>query len=93
MSTTTPTQIRIDTNLKQQASVLFASLGTDMSSAVNIFLRQCVLKGGIPFEVKLPEYSHETSLAIEEARALAYDESVKGFTNMAEYHQAMAQGE
>ncbi|MBQ6118372.1 MAG: type II toxin-antitoxin system RelB/DinJ family antitoxin, partial [Clostridia bacterium] len=40
---TTPTQIRIDAEIKQQASALFSSLGLDMSGAVNLFLYQCIL--------------------------------------------------
>ena len=43
---TSPTQIRIDTTIKEEANVLFSRLGLDMSSAVNIFLRQCLLRGG-----------------------------------------------
>ena len=39
---TVPTQVRIDENLKKQASELFAQLGMDMSGAMNIFLsRKC----------------------------------------------------
>ena len=37
---TTPTQIRIDSTVKEEATALFSELGMDMSSAVNIFLRQ-----------------------------------------------------
>ena len=37
---TTPTQIRIDADIKKQAMDLFSSLGLDMSSAVNLFLHQ-----------------------------------------------------
>ncbi|KAA5635004.1 type II toxin-antitoxin system RelB/DinJ family antitoxin, partial [Pseudomonas aeruginosa] len=48
---TAPTQIRIDSTIKEQANSLFSSLGLDMSSAVNIFLRQCILRGGLPFAV------------------------------------------
>lgn len=40
---TVPTQVRIDENLKKQATELFSQLGIDMSSAMNIFLRQCVI--------------------------------------------------
>lgn len=47
---TSPTQIRIDSNVKTEANELFKKLGIDMSSAVNIFLRQCVLHGGLPFK-------------------------------------------
>lgn len=43
---TVPTQIRIDENLKKQATELFSQLGMDMSGAMNIFLKQCVLRGG-----------------------------------------------
>ncbi len=37
---TTPTQIRIDSDIKKQANELFSSLGLDMSTAVNLFLYQ-----------------------------------------------------
>ena len=52
---TTPTQIRVDSEVKQAATELFKSLGLDMSGAVNLFLHQCVLRGGLPFSVTLPE--------------------------------------
>ena len=56
---TVPTQIRIDREIKMQATALFASLGLDMSSAVNLFLRQCVLRGGIPFPIEMPKNEAE----------------------------------
>ena len=37
---TAPTQIRIDADIKKQATELFSNLGLDMSSAVNLFLHQ-----------------------------------------------------
>lgn len=55
---TIPTQIRIEENLKKQSNELFSQLGLDMSSAVNVFLKQCVLRGGLPFSVELPDYNH-----------------------------------
>ena len=68
---TTPTQIRIDTTIKEQANNLFASLGMDMSSAVNIFLRQCILRGGLPFAVEIPQYNQATLDALAEARRIS----------------------
>ena len=65
---TAPTQIRIDADIKKQATVLFDELGLDMSGAVNLFLHQCVLRGGLPFKVELPRYSQSTLDAMEEAR-------------------------
>lgn len=50
----TPTQIRIDADVKEQASALFHELGMDMSGAVNIFLRQCLMHDGLPFPVERP---------------------------------------
>lgn len=43
--------VRVDEELKKQASELFSSLGLDMSTAVNMFLRQAVMRDGIPFDV------------------------------------------
>ena len=65
---TSPTQIRIDSNVKTEANKLFKELGIDMSSAVNIFLRQCVLHGGLPLKVEIPKFNAETLAAMEEAR-------------------------
>lgn len=45
--------IPIDPELKAQAKALFEELGLNMSSACNIFLRQAVREGRIPFEITL----------------------------------------
>ena len=45
--------IRIDKDIKMQAEKLFDALGINMTSAVNIFLRQAIRENGIPFEVKI----------------------------------------
>ena len=43
--------IRIDDNLKEQAEILFEELGLNMSTAFNVFIRQSIRQGGIPFEI------------------------------------------
>jgi len=43
--------IRVDTDIKQQAQEMFGALGLDMSTAINIFLRQVIQYRGIPFPV------------------------------------------
>jgi DNA-damage-inducible protein J len=48
---TTNINIRVDSNIKQQAQDIFNSLGLDMSTAVNVFLRQAIQKRGIPFPI------------------------------------------
>lgn len=43
--------IRIDDDVKTKADKLFGELGLNMSTAVNIFLKQSLRQGGIPFEI------------------------------------------
>ena len=89
---TTPTQIRIDADIKKQATDLFNKLGLlglDMSGAVNLFLHQCVLRGGLPFNVEMPRYSQRTLDAMDEARRISRDPDVKGYTDMEELRKAL----
>ena len=58
--------IRLDSELKQQAEKLFAELGMNMSTAINVFLRQSVRQGSIPFEIKLEQPNSETIKAMQE---------------------------
>lgn len=60
-----------------------------MSSAVNMFLKQCVLRGGLPFAVELPWYAQKTADAMAEARRISPDASVKGYSSMAELKAAL----
>jgi DNA-damage-inducible protein J len=86
---TAPTQIRIDSDIKRQATSLFNSLGLDMSGAVNMFLYQCVLRGGIPFNIEMPRYSQKTLDAMDEALRISRDPNVKGYTSMEELKKAL----
>ena len=86
---TTPTQVRIDADIKNEANALFSSLGLDMSTAVNLFLHQCVLRGGLPFAVEVPQYSDKTLNAMAEARRISRDPDVKGYSNMDELKAAL----
>ncbi|CBJ22508.1 conserved hypothetical protein [Streptococcus mitis B6] len=45
--------VRVDDELKKEATAIFNELGLDMSTAVKLFLKQSVLTRGIPFDVKL----------------------------------------
>ncbi|MBJ6744935.1 type II toxin-antitoxin system RelB/DinJ family antitoxin [Streptococcus sp. 121] len=84
-----PTQIRIDESVKTQATSLFSDLGLDMSSAVNIFLRQCLLRGGLPFTVEIPNYSQSTIQAMEEAKLISRDQSVASYDNLTDLKKAL----
>ena len=45
--------IRINSEVKQQASEILEELGLDLSSAVNVFLRQVINDNGLPFQPNL----------------------------------------
>ncbi len=89
MATTVPTQIRIDRDIKEKAVSLFANLGLDMSGAINIFLHQCVLRGGLPFAVEMPHYSKQTLEAMAEARRVSRDPKVPSYDNMDDLKRAL----
>ena len=76
---TTNISIRMDAELKSQADALFAELGMNLSTAFNIFVRQSLREGGIPFAVKLDQPNKETIAAMLEAERIAKDPSVKGY--------------
>ena len=89
MSETTSMNLRIDKELKKQAETLFAGLGLNMTTAINIFLRQTIRENGIPFELKLNVPNELTVTAIDEGRRIARDPSVKGYSNMDDLRAAL----
>ena len=76
---TSNVSFRIDSDLKKQADVLFAQLGLNMTTAFNIFLRQAVREGCIPFSITMNTPNAETVSALLEAQQLMRDSSVPTF--------------
>lgn len=62
------TNIKIDPDLKKESQILFEQLGLNLSTAINMFLRQSVREQAIPFRVGNPIPNSETLKAIEDAR-------------------------
>ena len=66
----TSMNIRMDSDVKRQAQELFAQFGLDMTTAVNMFLRQSIRQQGIPFALILdPFYSLENQERLLKAAA------------------------
>lgn len=61
------TNISIDADVKAKAQELFSDLGIDLSTAINIFLRQSIRENGIPFTVCREVPNAVTEQAIENA--------------------------
>lgn len=62
----TTMNIRVDKEVKDNAKMIFAELGMDLTTAVNIFLRQSIREHGIPFNLKLIP-NEETKKTIRES--------------------------
>ena len=76
MAETTNLNIRIDKELKEQAEVFFNELGLNMSSAFNIFVRQSLRQGKIPFELSIvsdPFYSSTNMVVLRQSIQEAND--------------------
>ena len=74
----------MDSDLKAQAEALFGELGMNLTTAFNIFVRQSLREGGIPFDIKLEQPNRETIAALLEAERIAKDPSVKGYNDLDE---------
>ena len=81
---TTTLNISMDEDLKAQADELFNELGMSLSTAFNIFVRQSLREGGIPFTIKAERPNKETMAAMAEAEQLAKDSPVKHFADLDE---------
>ena len=67
---TTTISIRLNIRLKNDAEVFFSEIGMNMTTAINIFLRHCLMEKKIPFEIGLRRPNAETIEAIEELEAM-----------------------
>ena len=81
---TTNISIRMDSDLKAQADALFNELGMNITTAFNIFVRQSLREGKIPFEISLNQPNRETLAALMEADRIAKDSTVKGYSDLDE---------
>ena len=63
---------------------MLSELGMNLTTAFNIFVRQSIREGGIPFEISINQPNKETIAAMLEAERIAKDPSVKGYNDLDE---------
>ena len=84
MSKTTA-NISIDSDVKIKAQELFSDFGMDLSTAINIFLRQAIRENAIPFAITREVPNEVTISAIEETREMEkHPERYKGYRDVNE---------
>ena len=84
MASTTNFSVRMDADLKKQCEALYGELGMNLTTAINVFLRQSLRTGGLPFELRLEQPNRETLAALLEAERIAKDPTAKGYTDLDE---------
>ncbi len=73
-------EIDLDDKLVNDASKIFETLGSDIDSAIKIFLTQAILRNGFPFEVAVPQ-SEKAEIEKEnllEENSIAFEKTVAG---------------
>lgn len=81
--------IRMDEEIKNEASETLASMGLTVSEAVRVFLTQVVAQKKIPFEIKTP--TPETLEAMNEADQIIQAKTAR-FFNANELEISLEQG-
>ena len=75
MSETINVTIRLDRDIKENAEKMFSDFGMNLSTAFNIFARQSLRQGKIPFEIFDPFYNEKNQMRL--ARSIADAEAGK----------------
>lgn len=60
----------MDADVKAKADALFEALGLDMSTAINLFLKQCLVEQKLPFQPSSNVPNKTTIKAFEEANEM-----------------------
>lgn len=82
MAATTTFSVRMDSDIKKQCEALYSELGVNLTTAINVFLRQSLRVGGFPFDVRVEQPNKETIAALLEAERIARDPSAKRYSDV-----------
>lgn len=85
--------IDLDDELVECASDIFDNLGTDIDSAIKIFLKQVVLRKGFPFEIVIPEETESGKLKAESSVEKAACESENSSVEEDDIHGGITEEE
>lgn len=81
MANTTTLNLRVNPMVKRQAEEILSELGIPMSTAINMYLRQINLTGGIPFSIELPKTPDEINTELMTDSEL-HDKLQKGYEDI-----------
>lgn len=81
---TTNFSCRMDSDVKIQSEALYKELGMNLTTAINVFLKESLRVGGFPFDVRLNRPNKDTIDAMMEAERIAKDPNVKKYSDIDE---------
>ena len=84
MANSTNFSVRMDSDIKKQCEALYGELGMNLTTAINVFLRQSLRSGGFPFDVTLNTPNAVTIAAMQEAECIARDPNAKRYSDVEE---------
>ena len=76
--------IRTDKEIKEKSEKIFSELGISMTTAINMFLRQTIRFGGIPFELKVTPNAETISAINEMEDIISGRKETKSYTDLNE---------
>jgi len=76
--------VRMDSDIKKQCEALYGELGMNLTTAINVFLRQSLRVGGFPFDVTINTPNAVTIAAMQEAERIARDPNAKRYSDVEE---------
>lgn len=86
MAATAIIHVRVDEEVKTQATETLAAMGLTVSDAVRVFLKRVVVEQALPFEIRVP--NSETRAAMVEADEIVRSRQAR-FTNAQELFDAL----
>lgn len=75
-------QIRLDDDLKSEASALYDALGLDLPTAIRMFIKRSVMVNGIPFSMTLPANECKAYRALRAMQEISETASAVGVSDM-----------
>ena len=93
MAKTASLNIPIDPETKASAEELYREFGITITDAVNMFLRQSLMVGGLPFELRQPRLNAETEAAMRECEEMLASGNYKRYSNTQEMFAEMLSGD
>lgn len=81
MGKTATLNLRVNPSVKENAERVLAQLGIPMATAIDMYLKQISLVGGIPFSVVLPKTANSVNADIMSAEQI-HQKLEKGYADI-----------